>query len=88
MEKVYSALVPLRGGSKSIPLKNVKKIAGEPLCFWVLKACVDSNFFKEIVVSTDSDDIKRVVQSLGLPIRIIDRPSEYATDDASTESGM
>ena len=88
MEKFYSALIPLRGGSKSIPLKNIKIIGGQPLCYWVLKACVDSNIFKEIVVSTDSAEIKSVVQSLGLPIRIIDRPSEYATDDASTESVM
>jgi CMP-N-acetylneuraminic acid synthetase len=84
----YVALIPLRGGSKSIPLKNIKVIAGRPLCYWVLKACTDSGFFKEIIVSTDSEEIRRVVVSLNLPVRVLNRPAELASDESSTESVM
>jgi YrbI family 3-deoxy-D-manno-octulosonate 8-phosphate phosphatase len=82
------ALVPLRGGSKSIPHKNIKVIAGKPLCAWTLESANRSGVFDKIVVSTDSDEIANVVQNLGLNIQVIMRPGELATDTASTESVM
>ena len=84
----YVALVPLRGGSKSIPDKNIRLIAGKPLCAWVLEAACLSGVFDKIVVSTDSLKIANVVRGLGLPVEILDRPAELATDEASTESVM
>lgn len=84
----YVALVPLRGGSKSIPEKNILNIAGKPLCAWVLEAACLSGVFQKVVVSTDSPKISDVVRNLQLPIEILDRPAELATDDASTESVM
>jgi len=42
------ALVPLRGSSKSIPKKNIKPIAGKPLCAWVLEAAVESKVFDQV----------------------------------------
>ena len=82
------ALVPLRGGSKSIPDKNIRLIAGKPLCAWVLEAACRSGVFDKVVVSTDSAKIADVVQSLDLPVEILDRPAVLATDEASTESVM
>ena len=82
------ALVPLRGGSKSIPDKNIRPIAGRPLCAWALEAACLSGVFDQIVVSTDSSRIAEVVRGLGLPVTILDRPAELATDEASTESVM
>lgn len=82
------ALVPLRGGSKSIPDKNIRLIAGKPLCAWVLEAACRSGVFDKIVVSTDSLKITDVVESLDLPVEILHRPAELATDEASTESVM
>lgn len=84
----FVALVPLRGGSKSIPDKNIREIAGKPLCAWVLEAACHSGMFSQVVVSTDSDKIISVVRGLGLPVEIIRRPDELATDSASTESVM
>jgi N-acylneuraminate cytidylyltransferase len=84
----YVALVPLRGGSKSIPDKNIRLIAGKPLCAWVLEAACLSGVFSKIVVSTDSPKIAKIVRGLHLPIQILDRPAELATDEASTESVM
>jgi N-acylneuraminate cytidylyltransferase len=82
------ALVPLRGGSKSIPGKNIKLLAGKPLCAWSLEAAHEAGIFDRIVVSTDSEEIANVVDSFGLPVEVIMRPAELATDTASTESVM
>jgi CMP-N-acetylneuraminic acid synthetase len=82
------ALVPLRGNSKSIPKKNIKMIAGKPLCAWVLEATAHSHHISTVYVSTDSEEIADIVSGLDLDIQIINRPAEYATDEASTESVM
>ncbi len=84
----YVALVPLRGGSKSIPDKNIRLIAGKPLCAWVLEAACQSGVFTKIVVSTDSPRIAEVVKGLHLPVEILERPAELATDHATTEAVM
>ena len=80
------ALIPLRGGSKSIPGKNIKPIGGLPLCAWVLRAAAFARMIDAVYVSTDSPEIARVVRGLELGIEIIDRPAEFATDEASTEA--
>lgn len=83
------AFVPVRGGSKSIPLKNIKEIAGKPLVYWVLNAANSCDYLDEIYVATDSDIIKNTVNSFNLQkVRVIDRSAETATDSASTESAM
>lgn len=82
------ALIPLRGGSKSIPKKNIKLIAGKPLCAWVLESAVTCNLIDDVYVSTDSEEIAQVVDDLNLGVKLIIRPPELATDSASTESVM
>ncbi len=82
------ALVPLRGGSKSIPLKNIKPIGGKPLCGWVLEAATACPDIDAVYVSTDSAIIRQTVMDMGLDVQIIERPEELATDEASTESVM
>lgn len=86
--KCIVALVPLRGGSKSIPKKNIKILAGKPLCAWVLEAAVQSDLFDKVVVSTDSKEISDVVKGLNLNIEVLMRPPELATDSATTDSVM
>ena len=82
------ALIPLRGGSKGIPKKNIKLIAGKPLCAWVLESAVECNLINKVYVSTDSEEIAQVVDSLNLGVKIIMRPPALASDSASTESVM
>ncbi len=82
------ALIPLRGGSKSIPYKNIKEIAGYPLAYWTIKAATDASFIDEVYVSTEDSKIKDAVLSLGLTVKVIDRPQEFAQDTSSTESVM
>lgn len=83
------AFIPVRGGSKSIPLKNIKELYGKPLVYWVLYAASGCCEIDQIYVATDSEAIKNTVESLKLPkVAVIDRDPETATDTASTESAM
>ena len=82
------ALIPLRGGSKSILKKNIKLICGRPLCAWVLEAATNSELIDSVYVSTDSKEIADIVTGLNMDVRIIERPSNLSTDKATTESVM
>lgn len=83
------AFIPARGGSKSIPLKNIKNIAGKPLIRWVIDAAVNSEIIDKVYVSTDSDKIRKLVENFKIDnVEIISRSAESATDTASTESVM
>jgi CMP-N-acetylneuraminic acid synthetase len=82
------ALVPLRGGSKSIPYKNIKNIAGKPLCLWVLEAAISAEMIGKVYASTDSIKIKETINNAVPAVEVIDRDPQLATDTASTESVM
>ena len=82
------AFIPARGGSKSIPLKNIKGLCGKPLIYWSIKA-LNRSIVDKIVVATDSDVIRKTVLEFNFSkVEIYDRDSRNATDDASTESVM
>lgn len=83
------AFIPARGGSKSIPLKNIKLINGRPLIYWTLRAAQECKYIDMICVSTDSLEIKDTVDKFGFEkVKVIGRSDETATDTASTESVM
>jgi CMP-N-acetylneuraminic acid synthetase len=85
----WVALMPLRGGSRSIPAKNLKRLGGRPLFAWSLEAAVESECFDEIYVSTDSSEIgAAVAREFPSSVQVIGRPPETATDTATTESVM
>lgn len=88
MNKVI-AFIPVRGGSKSIPLKNIKPLCGKPLVCWNIEALEACSEVDEIVVATDSDDIWKTVESRNYnKIHLYRRSAENACDTASTESVM
>lgn len=83
------AFIPVRGGSKSIPLKNIKDFCGKPLVYWNIKALQDADCIDKIIVATDSSIIKETVNSFDFSkVSIYDRKAENAVDTASTESVM
>lgn len=83
------ALIPARGGSKSIPGKNIKPLAGKPLLHYALEAALGTRGIDEVWVSSDSDEILSVARELGSQrVRALRRPAGLATDTASTESVM
>ncbi|MGX8712376.1 MAG: cytidylyltransferase domain-containing protein [bacterium] len=83
------AFIPVRGGSKSIPLKNIKPLCGKPLVCWSIEAIEKCTSVDEIVVATDSDKIEEVVkQQHYAKTKVYRRSTENASDTASTESVM
>ncbi|WP_367392678.1 HAD-IIIA family hydrolase [Lewinella sp. LCG006] len=84
---IITALIPLRGGSKSIPDKNIKDLANKPLLCHVVDAALRCELISTIVIATDSEKIKDVVrQHYGQQVEIFDRSPDTATDTAPTEA--
>lgn len=74
------ALIPARGGSKSIKGKNVVLCAGRPLISYTCEAALESQYIDRVIVSTDSDEIANVAiqNNVEVPFK---RPSNLAADD-------
>jgi len=83
------AFIPVRGGSKSIPLKNIRPICGKPLVYWTVKAACGCRAIDRVYIATDSDAIRKTVEGFGFEkAEVIGRSAESASDTASTESAM
>lgn len=83
------AFIPVRGGSKSIPLKNIKLLNGRPLVYWTISALERASGVDQIVVATDSDEIEQTIERFNFTKTIIYRRlPENASDTSSTESVM
>lgn len=76
-------IVPARGGSKSIPRKNIKQFLGKPLIAWAIEALKESGIVSRIVVSTDDEEIASVARKYGAEIPFM-RPRELAEDNTPT----
>ncbi|MBI3298565.1 MAG: acylneuraminate cytidylyltransferase family protein [Elusimicrobia bacterium] len=76
------AVIPARGGSKGIPRKNLKPIAGKPLIVWSIEAAKRAKRLDRVVVSTEDPEIAAVSRAAGA--EVLDRPAELATDGATT----
>ncbi len=74
------ALIPARGGSKTVPHKNIKLLAGKPLLAWTIEAALASDSVERVVVSTDSPQIRDVARQRGAEAPFL-RPAEFAQDD-------
>ncbi|XP_067283420.1 N-acylneuraminate cytidylyltransferase A [Pseudorasbora parva] len=77
-----SALILARGGSKGIPLKNIKMLAGVPLIGWVIRAALDSGVFDSVWVSTDHEEIAKVAQAWGAEVH--KRSPKVSKDSSSS----
>lgn len=89
MSERYTAFIPVRGGSKSIPLKNIKEMAGRPLVHWTIAAADACPDIDRIVISTDSDEIEAAANAFGSAKLVVHRRSaESASDTAGTEAVM
>ena len=86
MKKRYIVFIPARGGSKGIPLKNIKKFINKPLIEYSIDYAKQSKKVNDIILSTDNKDIKKI--ALKNNITVIDRPNNISGDKASTESAI
>lgn len=85
MEDLLKVLyvIPARGGSKGIPHKNIKLLAGKPLICYSIDVARSLTTDDHICVSTDDPEIKKVVEDYGLRVPFL-RPEPLATDTATT----
>ena len=81
------ALIPARGGSKSIPKKNIYPIAGKPLIAYSIQQALESKLITRVIVSTDDKEIALLAEKLGAGVPFL-RPTKYATDKASSVSAL
>ena len=83
------AFIPVRGGSKSIPYKNIKPLCGEPLVHWTMKAALDCDKIDHLYVSSEDALVRsKASRIVDKRLSVIDRKKETATDDATTESAL
>lgn len=75
------AIIPARGGSKRVPLKNIRELNGHPLLAYSIRAAHDSGVCDRVLVSTDSPAIAEVAQSYGAEVLGL-RPAELSGDGA------
>lgn len=80
-EKNIIAIIPARQGSKGIPHKNIKSMAGKSLIIHSINAANSSKYIKNIIISTDDPQIASIIPKD--KVKIIKRPSELATDESN-----
>ena len=76
-------VIPARGNSKGVPGKNIKELSGKPLIKYSIDAARQVFEDRDIIVSTDSREIKEYVEKLGLPVPFL-RPAHLAKDTSGT----
>mgnify|MGYP002515694954 CR=1 FL=1 len=81
MKTLY--VIPARGGSKGIPHKNIRPLAGKPLIGYAIDTARELADDADICVSTDDPEIAAVAEKMGLKVPFL-RPAELATDKSGT----
>lgn len=77
-------LIPARGGSKGIPGKNLREVAGKPLIVWTIEQALEADADLDVLVSTDSEEIAQIARAHGADVPFL-RPAELAQDTTATE---
>lgn len=78
------AVIPARAGSKGIPNKNIRIIAGHPLIYYSIKNAVDSELITDVIVSTDSPQVQAVAKHMGVPVKW--RDAALCADDVTLDA--
>lgn len=79
-------IIPARGGSKGIPKKNIRIIAGKPLLAWTIEQAKSTPAISRVIVTTDSPEIAEVAKGYGA--EVVARPNEISGDTASSETAL
>jgi len=86
-DKKVVAIIPARGGSKGLPGKHLRLLAGKPLLAYAVEPAVASPSIDRVIVTTDSDEIAAAARALGAEVPFL-RPAGLADDAATTESAL
>lgn len=84
---ICDAIVLARGGSKGIPRKNLVPVFGKPLIVWTIEAARNTGFVRDVVVSTDSEEIAETARAHGARVPLL-RPADLATDTSPAEAAL
>jgi len=80
--KTFLSIIPARGGSKRLLRKNILNLCGKPLIAWSIEAGLKSNYIDKVIATSDDDEILDI--SKKYEAQLIKRPSEFASDTATT----
>jgi len=80
-------IIPARGGSKGLPGKNVKLLAGKPLISWPIKSALLSGVIDDVFVTTDDEEIAQYARDSGADVPFLRDPN-LAEDDTTTEATL
>jgi CMP-N-acetylneuraminic acid synthetase len=78
-EPTIVALIPARAGSKRVPDKNIRILAGHPVMAYTIAAALQSEVFSDVIVSTDSEEYAQIARHYGAEVPFL-RPPELAGD--------
>lgn len=78
----FLAIIPARGGSKGVPRKNIRLLAGKPLIAYAIEGALGVRAIDRCIVSTEDDEIARISVAAGA--EVVSRPSDLARDDTPT----
>ena len=76
------AIIPARAGSKGVPNKNIRPLAGKPLMAWTIEAAIKSGVIEKVVVSTDSEEYANIAREWGADVPFL--RSEATSNDSAT----
>lgn len=80
------AIITARGGSKRIPKKNIKEFCGKPIIAYSIEAALSAGVFDEVMVSTDSEEIKAIAERYGASVPFL--RSEATSNDFATTADV
>ncbi|MCL2016013.1 MAG: acylneuraminate cytidylyltransferase family protein [Defluviitaleaceae bacterium] len=78
-EKTFLGIIPARSGSKGLPHKNIRELLGKPLIAYSIEAALQTGYFDDIIVSTDSENYAEIARRHGAEVPFL-RPIELASD--------
>lgn len=81
-DKSILAIIPARGGSKGVPRKNLRMVAGKPLIVWTIEQALKSQRVDRTILSSDDDEIIEVAREAGCEVPFV-RPAELSGDEVS-----
>ena len=76
------AIIPARGGSKGVPRKNIRNLAGKPLIAWTIKEGKKSKYIDRLILSSEDSEIIEIAKAYGCDVPFV-RPEELAKDNTS-----
>jgi len=79
MKPKVLAIIPARGGSKGVPRKNIRNLAGKPLIAWTIEEAKRSKYITRTILSSENQEIIKIAKEYGCDVPFV-RPKEISQD--------